>query len=459
MHYYFGANSNLNILYVISYVVILLYVLQVSSLIGSLVFSRWIFCDSLLCHWGVIPRSFQNQIRENRRISQILDPSGIFEKRKRLAGTKVTLLATNDLHSAVEGSAGNTNVGHFARLGAMIKEERKKRTANGEIVVTADSGDWFGGSIYDALGPAAVPRAESAVPGADQAAPGSPSAQPASTLESTLPNKGEFSSSRSPEMEFFSFFDYDVITLGNHDFDETEEGLQILLEKGRKIAAGNGSELKFPKIVQSDILPPEENGAAGYPGAGRSNSSSPEPSNRATSTASAFYNDLTQRHAILEYTVTADEGSETLRIGVIGFFGPDSCMWSNHQRPTVRMAACKTNPGSDGPKADTAALFELAERTVAELRARPDADIISGAHLDSRGDADSEIDADSDYWRTARGNGAGSDINAGKTHRGNSDSGNCDIIVALYHGGDSQDRILQSVPGIDVVLEAHTHET
>ena len=131
------------------------------------------------------------------------DPITVRQRRQRFAGQKLTFLTTNDMHSAIEGFAGPdrtaSHLGHYARLGALINEERRLRLARAELVITTDSGDFMSGSMYDSLGPS-----DPVVAGTN---------------------------SSVPELEFFSHFGYDAVTVGNHDFDRGELGLQIQLDK------------------------------------------------------------------------------------------------------------------------------------------------------------------------------------------------------------------------------------
>lgn len=114
-------------------------------------------------------------------------------RRQRLAGARLSLLTTNDLHSAVEGSSG-ASIGHYARLGAMLTDERMRQAERGAVVLTLDSGDWLGGTVYDGLGPSE-------------------------------------DSSFAPELEFLKMYGFDATTLGNHDFDAGEAGLLRMFRK------------------------------------------------------------------------------------------------------------------------------------------------------------------------------------------------------------------------------------
>lgn len=121
----------------------------------------------------------------------------------------LTILHTNDLHSHFEGSGpdfyftpqiddGDPIKGHYARLAFRIKEIRKTQEKKGHPVLALDSGDFFAGSLFQVLAP-------------------------------SVKNKVV------PELEFFKSAGYDAFTLGNHEFDAGEEGLQIIFEKAQRL--------------------------------------------------------------------------------------------------------------------------------------------------------------------------------------------------------------------------------
>lgn len=120
-------------------------------------------------------------------------------------GLRFTVLHTNDLHSRLTGSgpdaAFNPDVdpqnavrGHTARMLSLIEDLRADRAARAQSLFMFDSGDFFGGSLFQALSP--------------------------------RPDRVE-----SPELEFFVRAGYDAISLGNHEFDAGEEGLRVMLAK------------------------------------------------------------------------------------------------------------------------------------------------------------------------------------------------------------------------------------
>ncbi|MFZ5573417.1 MAG: bifunctional metallophosphatase/5'-nucleotidase [Thermodesulfobacteriota bacterium] len=128
---------------------------------------------------------------------------------------QVTLIQTTDMHhraagsgasatyspgdsldnSGLPGSAGNTDLteGGYARLSHKIGQIRlqKDRPDQGSAVLLVDSGDFLMGTVYDLT--AASPAA----------------------------------------FQFFQQMQYDVITLGNHEFDWSPAGLALLLQNAR----------------------------------------------------------------------------------------------------------------------------------------------------------------------------------------------------------------------------------
>jgi len=109
-----------------------------------------------------------------------------------------TVYHTNDLHSHLDGVAVRTTDGYekrggFARLTTLINSLRTEKSKKNEIIMGVDAGDFFAGTIYAglALGP----------------------------------------SKSFPELQFFLENKFDVVTLGNHEFDAHNKGLEILFGK------------------------------------------------------------------------------------------------------------------------------------------------------------------------------------------------------------------------------------
>ena len=105
-----------------------------------------------------------------------------------------TIFHTNDLHSHLDGLkvvAGESyeQRGGYARLTTAISDIRNKK--KDEIVIGVDAGDFFSGTIFSAM---------------------------------ALSDSKDF-----PEYEYFVENKYDLLTLGNHEFDPMNDGLEIIL--------------------------------------------------------------------------------------------------------------------------------------------------------------------------------------------------------------------------------------
>jgi 2',3'-cyclic-nucleotide 2'-phosphodiesterase (5'-nucleotidase family) len=122
---------------------------------------------------------------------------------------RFTIVHTNDLHSRFEGNGPDQYVltqspqaeqitGHYARLAATIQQVRDEKKDIGPVLLV-DSGDFSSGSLFHLLGP---------------------------TSDVDV----------APELDFFSYLNYDAVTLGNHEFEPGEKGLAAMLEKHVKQA-------------------------------------------------------------------------------------------------------------------------------------------------------------------------------------------------------------------------------
>ncbi len=109
----------------------------------------------------------------------------------------VTLLQTTDMHNAAAGTTalgagGETVQGGWARLAAKIKEIRTAKSPRG-VVLAVDSGDYTMGTVYDLL----------------------------------------WDTDPAP-FRFLQEMQYDVITLGNHEFDYGPEKLATMINRARE---------------------------------------------------------------------------------------------------------------------------------------------------------------------------------------------------------------------------------
>ncbi|MCP4914001.1 MAG: hypothetical protein GY909_12895 [Oligoflexia bacterium] len=153
------------------------------------------------------------------------------------------ILHTNDLHSYVIGQP-DKGIGHYSRLTTLINKLRTKNT------LVLDAGDFYSGTIYHWLAP----------------------------VEDLS----------FPEWEFFTHNNYDAVTLGNHEFDAKDKGLEVMFQKMKK------QESKVPIVL--------------------TNSKIKDP------------------HFIKSITKTFHHERERVTVGVIGAIGPDACLVSRNNR-------------------------------------------------------------------------------------------------------------------------------
>lgn len=171
-------------------------------------------------------------------------------------GKHITILFTHDMHdhflpSMVEQKGQVLELGGYARLQSAIKAEREK---NPDLVLL-DAGDFSMGTLFQSI-----------------------------------------YSSDAPELRIMGQMGYDVVTLGNHEYDFRPKGLTDSL----KAAKSSGD--KLPVIVQSNVsFPTDKNGAL---------------SNSLTSLKQAMEN-----YGVKDYTIVERSG---VRIGVFGLLGKDA---------------------------------------------------------------------------------------------------------------------------------------
>jgi len=194
-------------------------------------------------------------------IGMILYPGWLLAEEKLF-----TLLHTNDLHSHLLGFSPNidytplrtgddSTIGGWARIAAVIKSEKSART-NPTLVL--DAGDFLMGSLFHM-----VAREEG--------------------LELRLMNK----------------MGYDVVTLGNHEFDLTPCGLARILTAGYQKGG-------IPEIVFSNLI------------------FNPESSEDDT------LEEVFRKGIVKSYTVKEIQG---VRIGIYGILGKDAAEVSPFAKP------------------------------------------------------------------------------------------------------------------------------
>lgn len=194
-------------------------------------------------------------------IAIFLSPSLLLGKERAL-----TLIHTNDMHSHLLGLPSNldysplktgddSTVGGWARIASVIQSEKAKRT-NPSLVL--DAGDFLMGSLFHMI-----------------------------------------SREEAVELRLMKEMGYDVITLGNHEFDLTPEGLARILASAHQKGG-------LPEIVfSSAIFNPED----------------PEDDT---------FEELFKKGLIKLYSVKEVQG---LRIGLFGIMGKDAADVSPFARP------------------------------------------------------------------------------------------------------------------------------
>lgn len=286
---------------------------------------------------------------------------------------RLTLLHTNDLHSAVTGTGPDLHPrlkrGGYAQLAHRIKAAQ----AAGPTLVL-DAGDWFSGSIFDSLGP-------------EQGEP------------------------HAPELEFFSAANYDAVIIGNHDFDAGVGGLLRMLDKA---AQRNLSLNIISSNLERGLRPPARHA---WPAPTR------RPAAAAGDAADSAQAAARQGHAnplaasgrigsyvVKEFPVVSSSSGtlrrppHPLRVGVLGIMGPDAALLSLSNRGNVSFAGFVDAAN----ELDMGRLVALLTRQVQWLQRHE----------------------------------------------------KCDAVVAVLHGGLDEARVLaSSVPGLDVIVSGHTHET
>lgn len=178
-----------------------------------------------------------------------------------------TIFHTNDLHSHLDGvkvASGETyeKRGGYARLTTAISDIRKRKID--EIVIGVDAGDFFSGTIFSAM---------------------------------ALSDSKDF-----PEYEFFVENKYDLLTLGNHEFDPMNDGLEIILQK----AAKNPNTIP---LIASNLYVNHDSNLRKYVGD----------------------NELIRPYMIKEFK--SPKGS--IKVGFLGVLGPDGCLVSRSIRGDV----------------------------------------------------------------------------------------------------------------------------
>jgi 5'-nucleotidase/UDP-sugar diphosphatase len=194
-----------------------------------------------------------------------------------------TILHTNDLHSYIGGIGPDTLftnkandadpvLGHYSRLTTAIKLQKQKLNKRNEPYLLLDAGDFYAGTLFQLLGP-------------DEKVP------------------------VIPELEFFTFNEYDFSILGNHEFDAKDIGLFNMLSKI------NDSKKDF-KILSSNMI-----------------------FNNKDSKLKEFhklYEGINHNKLLTDiYIKTITDGNNNLKVGFIGILGPNGAKVSTANRSDI----------------------------------------------------------------------------------------------------------------------------
>ncbi len=145
----------------------------------------------------------------------------------KFGNVSMTILQTSDVHHHASGygpfldytpldtADEDCVLGGYARLGALIKDIRAKQARKGVPTLLFDSGDFLMGTVYDL------------------------------TADNPI------------AMQFFSQMGYNAVTLGNHEFDWSPQGLAMLLMNAR----ANG--FSVPVVATNAVTDPDDPGDDG----------------------------------------------------------------------------------------------------------------------------------------------------------------------------------------------------
>lgn len=178
-----------------------------------------------------------------------------------------TVFHSNDLHSHLDGvkvPSGDSfeKRGGFARITTAISDIRKQK--KDEIVIGVDAGDFFSGTIFSAI---------------------------------ALSKEKDF-----PEYQFLVENKYDLLTLGNHEFDPMNDGLELILKK----ASENPNTIP---LIASNLYVNHDSPLRKFVGD----------------------NALIRPYMIKDFK--SPKGS--IKVGFLGVLGPDGCLVSRSTRGDV----------------------------------------------------------------------------------------------------------------------------
>jgi 5'-nucleotidase/UDP-sugar diphosphatase len=216
----------------------------------------------------------------------------------------ITIYHTNDLHSHFDGikvPSGNSfeQRGGYSRIKTIITDLKRKH--HNEVIIGVDAGDFFSGTIFSGI---AVSQEK-----------------------------------ETPEYDFFLENKYDLMTLGNHEFDAKNIGLLKMLEKISQ------KEEKVPFVASNLYV------------------SSLSPLQKFVGE-----NKLIRRFLIKDYAT--EKG--TIRIGFLGVLGPDGCLVSRSTREDIHFIGFN----DDHSKMELSTLTDHLNSMIEELKNNQKADLI-----------------------------------------------------------------------------------
>ena len=216
----------------------------------------------------------------------------------------IVIYHTNDLHSHLDGvkiphKNGYERRGGFARLQSAINEI--KNTMKDHLVIGVDAGDFFSGTIFSGL---------------------------AVSEETSF-----------PEYDFFIDNQYDLITLGNHEFDAHNKGLEMMLKK-------MSTRSPLIPLVSSNLTIVNNSSLKKYYGE----------------------NQIIRPYLIKDYS----HQGKKIRIGFLGILGPDGCLVSRSTRGDAHFIGFN----EDRSKMDVKALSKHIDQMASKLKKEKSVDLV-----------------------------------------------------------------------------------
>lgn len=203
---------------------------------------------------------------------------------------------------------------YFPRISHFIKSYKK--TAKNDVLLL-DCGDWSSGSLFHMM-----------------------------FISYVLPKY-------SPELEFFNHHKFDATMLGNHEFDGKAEGIYYALKK-----ANNISDINVPIITTNLQFTPE----------------------------CSYMNDLFKEDPskgvyLTNYVikeVSNKETKESVKIGILGIYGPNSAFFSQNFRKSIHGNRCIYYKGFDDISSEYAwdEYVDLTYNTIKHLKEKKGVKVI-----------------------------------------------------------------------------------